>query len=160
MKKRKFIKLDSAKPRLDLLPPRALEFVGQVLRHGAVKYPPGNYLNCEDPSRYVGPIVRHTVKHMRGEFTDDETGLPHLAHALASGLFALELYLRGREDAFTMGNYFAIVRKRASGRGVVVKRFRTYVKAWAYLEDHKLDPETYLIKTVMAREKVSKTVKI
>lgn len=160
MKKGKFVKLDSVKPRLDLLPPAALEFVGQVLRHGVVKYPPNNYLNCYDPSRYVGPILRHTVKHMKGEFTDDETGLPHLAHAIASALFALELYLKGREDAFTVGNYFAIVRKRASGRGVVVKRFRTYVKAWAYLEKKKLDPEAYTIKTVLPREKVNKTVKV
>lgn len=159
-KLRKFTKHDEFKSRLDLTPAAAMEIVGYVLRAGGLKYSDDNWRKCKDPSKYIGPILRHTLRHMKGEFLDKETHLPHLAHAVCSGLFALELYLKGEQDRFTMGNYFAIVKRRAKGKGVVVKRFNKYEPAFAYLEDRALDPEGHVIKTVTAAEKVGTIVKV
>lgn len=159
-KLRKFTKHDGFKSRLDLTPAAAMEIVGLVLRAGGLKYSDDNWRKCKDPAKFIGPILRHTLRHMKGEFLDKETHLPHLAHAVCSGLFALELYLKGEQDRFTMGNYFAIVKKRAGRKGVVVKRFNKYAPAYAYMEDQELDQEAYVIKTVIAAEKVGTVVKV
>lgn len=154
----KFTKYDEIKSRLDLLPPRAIEIIGFVLRSGALKYAPDNWRECKDPSRFVRPLLGHTLSHMRGEFTDPESGLPSLAHAICSGLFALDLYLNGAQDRFTMGNYFTIIRKSGK-RGVVTKRFRSYTAAWDYLEKNKLDPDKFTIKTLPSNIKVGSRTK-
>ncbi len=157
---RAFTKHDKFKSRLDLLPAGAFEFIGHVLRNGADKYSVDNWRKCQDPARYIGPILRHVAKHMQGQFLDKESNLPHLAHAVCSGLFALDLYLKGVQDRFTMGNYFAIVKRRAKGRGVVIKRFTDYSRAWEYSEAKGLNTEGYVIKTVTAKEKTGSKVKI
>lgn len=158
----KFTKHDTMKSQLDLLPADALEFVGQVLRIGGIKYAPDNWRKCKDPSRFVGASLRHTLKHMKGEFLDKETGLPSLAHGICSALFALDLYLKDVQDRFTMGNYFALVRKlgRAGKRGVVLRRFNSYSAAYAHMESEELDQNAHVIKTVTAKEKKGSTVRI
>jgi hypothetical protein len=156
-KLKQFTKNDAGKPRLDLLPSGALEFVGLVLGHGAVIYAPGNWKRCKDPSRYVAASLRHALKHMDGRFVDPDSGLPHLAHMVCSGLFALDLYLKGAQDHLTVGNYFALIQKKRK-RGVVVKRFRSFERAWAYLEEHKLDHDKYLVQSVPVNAKIGATV--
>lgn len=155
-----FVKNDDFKSRLDLLPPRAIELIGFVLRHGGIVYAPGNWKKCKDPARYIAATLRHIMKHMKGDFLDKESHLPHLAHAVCSGLFALDLLLQGRQDSFTMGNYFAIVKHRSKKRGVVVKRFNSYSKAWEHLEGKQLDPKRHTIRTVVAAEKAGCTVRV
>lgn len=150
----RFTKHDSRKPRLDLVPSRALEVVGHVLRHGARTYAPRNWEKCTDPSRYVAALLRHANKHVGREFCDPDSGLPHLASAIASGLFALDLYLRGVEDWTVASNYFAIVERTGKTRGIVKKRFRSWVKAMEYFEDRELDIAKYTIKTVPESDKV------
>lgn len=157
---RKFTKHDGFKSRLDLTPAAAMEIVGLVLRAGGIKYSDDNWRKCKDPSKFIGPILRHTMRHMKGEFLDRETGLPHLAHAVCSGLFALDLYLKGEQDRFTMGNYFAVVKRRAGKKGVVLKRFKEYSPAYAYMEESELDQDSHVIKTVTAAEKVGTIVKV
>ena len=87
----KFTKHDQGKPDLGLWPPRAFELVGEVLTYGAKKYAPDNWRNVDDTGRYMSAALRHIFAHMRGEFTDQESGLPHLAHAACSLAFLLEL---------------------------------------------------------------------
>src|SRR5260221_3086833 len=87
----RFTKYDKNKSRLDLLPADALEFVGHVLRIGSYKYEAENWRLCKDPSRYVASTLRHVLSHMQGHFTDQDSGLPRLAHPLCSGVFALDL---------------------------------------------------------------------
>jgi hypothetical protein len=157
---RAFTKSDSAKSRLDLTPAAALELVGHVLRIGGEKYAEENWRLCKDPARYIGPILRHAMRHMKGEFLDRESGLPHLAHLVCSALFALDLYLKGEQDRFTMGNYFAIVRRRSGKKGVIVKRFNSYAKAWATLDKEELDLRRYMIKTVTSAEKTGAVVRL
>lgn len=152
-KLRRFVKHDGFKSSLDLLPPFALELVGYCLRYGALKYAPGNWAKCKNPSRYIAAMLRHTLKHMQGEFTDLESGLPHLACAITSGLFALDLYARGVHDK-TMGNYFAVVKRTSKRSGQILKRFNGFEPAWGYLTDHELDPDKHLVKSVPPSEKV------
>ncbi len=158
----KFTKHDQLKSRLDLLPPDALELVGWVLRHGGMKYAPGNWRKCKDPAKYVAPILRHTFKHLAGDFTDLESGLPHLAHAICSGLFALDLYIKFKQGGKmnTRFNYFALVERKSKRRGIVIKRFRSYEAAWNYLTLHELEPANNIIKTVKLVDKVGQVVNL
>ena len=95
-------KNDAGKSRMDLLPFVALESVGHVLRHGADEYGEENWREVPRwRRRYVAAALRHIAAHcVGGGLTgglplDHESGQPHLAHAVASLLFVLELSLTG-----------------------------------------------------------------
>ena len=93
----KGLKYDSAKPKMNLLPPKALIEVGKVLTFGAEKYGPENWKELEDlQNRYTAGALRHIFAHMNGEKDDPESNISHLAHALCCLLFKLEIEL---EDA-------------------------------------------------------------
>lgn len=151
------IKHDQFKSRLDLLPVDALELVGFVLRHGAKKYRANGWKDCEDPMRYVRPILSHTFQHLKGNITDKESGLLHLAHAVTSGLIALDLFIKLGQSQKSMErkqfSYFAIVTRKSKKRGIVKKRFRSYEKAWEYLTDNELEPTQHSIQTVKPSDK-------
>jgi hypothetical protein len=85
-------KFDADKPRFDLIPPRAERLLAKVLTFGAKKYAPGNWQHVEDAeTRYIAAALRHINAYRVGEHSDPETGLPHLAHAMCSLAFVLEL---------------------------------------------------------------------
>jgi hypothetical protein len=89
----KGIKYDHDKPKLDLLPPHALEAVARVLTYGAKKYSPDNWKLVSNPiSRYRNAAFRHFNEVRKGNIIDDETGEHHLAHAICCFLFELEMY--------------------------------------------------------------------
>ena len=90
-----FEKHDQDKPRPELLPPMAVESISRVLAFGAKKYDDDNWHKCDDRRRYLGAALRHLFAWARGETTDPESGLPHLAHAGCCVLFLLELDLVG-----------------------------------------------------------------
>lgn len=85
------VKHDDGKLQWDLLPWEALEPVVRVLMYGARKYPSAdNWRRVNDHrSRYVNACLRHIIAAQKGEYTDDETGEPHLAHAVCCLLFLL-----------------------------------------------------------------------
>tara|TARA_S200000501_G_scaffold188319_1_gene177142 strand:- start:241 stop:672 length:432 start_codon:yes stop_codon:yes gene_type:complete len=88
------IKHDSKKPKMNLLPPKAIVEVAKVLTFGAQKYGPENWKELEDlQNRYLAGALRHIFAHMDGEQLDPETGLSHMAHALCCLLFKLEIEL-------------------------------------------------------------------
>lgn len=88
------VKHDKHKARTDLLPPRALLEVAQVLGHGAKKYSPDNWRHVmAEPGgrdRYVAAALRHIFDAQAGEFTDPESGYSHWAHAACCLLFLAE----------------------------------------------------------------------
>ena len=86
-----FTKHDSGKLRFDLLPVDAVEQVVRVLTYGAVKYTPNNWRKVDDLARYHAAALRHIFAWAKGEKTDPESGLPHLAHAACCLLFIVEL---------------------------------------------------------------------
>lgn len=88
------MKHDEAKPRFDLIPPIAELEVAKVLEYGARKYDENNWRYVENPqARYMAAARRHINAWMQNESYDDESGLPHLAHAITSLMFILELEL-------------------------------------------------------------------
>ena len=87
-------KFDSDKPRMDLLPPKAIFEVAKVLSFGAQKYDPENWRLLDNlQSRYTAGALRHIFAHMDGEKDDPESNISHLAHALCCLLFKLEIEL-------------------------------------------------------------------
>jgi hypothetical protein len=117
-------KLDDGKPRYDLLPDIAMQWllgnhvgdsitewtllrliqecggfeqavamVVKVLEKGLEKYPPYNWVTVpEGERRYVAARNRHLVACVRNRGAlDDESGLPHLAHALCCCIFLMYL---------------------------------------------------------------------
>jgi len=75
-------KHDSDKPRMDLLAPEALVAIAKVLGFGAKKYGDHNWRGGIDHSRLYAAVQRHLNQHWSGETLDDESGEPHLAHAM------------------------------------------------------------------------------
>ncbi len=90
-----FVKADQAKARMDLLPPKVLEGVAQVLAFGAKKYAAWNWVKAPAYGRYFAAVQRHLAAWQAGEDLDPETGLPHLHHALCSLMFLAELQRLG-----------------------------------------------------------------
>lgn len=87
-------KYDGEKPRMYLLPPKALTEVAKVLTFGANKYDEHNWKKLDNlQNRYTGAALRHIFSHMDLEELDPETGLDHLAHAICCLLFKLEAKL-------------------------------------------------------------------
>ena len=85
-------KHDAEKPRYDLVPPQALEWIAQVLTYGAHKYAPENWRKVDGWRwRYFSAAMRHLWAWQKGERYDQESTLPHLAHALCCLMFMLEL---------------------------------------------------------------------
>lgn len=83
-------KHDAGKPDWSLLPWDALGPVVEVMMFGARKYGPDNWRDVPDAGRrYWSAAQRHLVAHLQGEPTDEESGLPHLAHAACCVLFLL-----------------------------------------------------------------------
>jgi hypothetical protein len=87
----------SAKPDLTLIPPAALIYCALAMGNGADKYGPYNWRAKRVSARtYIAAAMRHLSSWLDGEDNDDTpfinadgevtpgSGLPHLAHAMAS----------------------------------------------------------------------------
>jgi len=62
------------------------------LEYGARKYAPDNWRKVQDAdSRYFAAARRHLNAWQQGELVDDESNLSHLAHAITSLMFVLQL---------------------------------------------------------------------
>jgi hypothetical protein len=76
--------------------------VARVLAHGAEKYDPYNWCNGTRWGRCYRALLSHAWAWWRGEDTDPESGLSHLAHCICNLLFLME-YQRngwGEDDRF------------------------------------------------------------
>lgn len=85
-------KHDSGKPLMGAVPPNALLAVAKVLTFGAEKYGRDNWRQVKNAeTRYMDAALRHINAYQRGEAADPESGESHLAHAVCSLMFILEL---------------------------------------------------------------------
>ena len=83
-------KFDDGKLRYDLVPPAVLKQLATVLTFGAKKYGANNWQTVPDSrDRYYAAMMRHVEADRGGEVFDEESGLPHLTHALACVAFML-----------------------------------------------------------------------
>lgn len=85
------VKFDQGKLRYDLVPAGPLKALAEVYTFGAGKYADNNWRKGLAWGRVYGAIMRHLWAFWRGEDTDPESGLPHLAHA-SWGVFTLLEY--------------------------------------------------------------------
>lgn len=85
------VKYDDDKLDWSLLPLEEMEDVVEVLMHGARKYPqPDNWKRVPDlKRRYYNAAMRHVARYWQGEEMDQESYLPHLAHAICCLLFMM-----------------------------------------------------------------------
>ena len=91
------LKYDQDKPMMDLLDPLAMEGLAKVLTFGAKKYARNNWRGGISYSRLVAALLRHTFAIMRGQYTDDESGLPHIDHVQCCAMF-LSNMMKTRPD--------------------------------------------------------------
>lgn len=89
------IKHDQQKLRYDLLTTEALDAIAEVLTYGAAKYADRNWEKGIEYGRVFGALMRHMWAWWRGEDTDPESGLSHLAHAGCNIVFLLTFARRG-----------------------------------------------------------------
>lgn len=96
------VKLDNEKPNLDLVLgsfARALWEVGDVGTHGTTKYTADGWVSVPNGiERYGSALLRHYLRHRRGELVDRESGRSHLAHLAWNALALLDLSLREKEN--------------------------------------------------------------
>jgi hypothetical protein len=81
------VKHDSAKPRFDLIDSYAMEQLAEVLTFGAIKYAAHNWRKGIAYSRLIAAAMRHIHAFNEGQDCDNETGLPHAAHAMCCMMF-------------------------------------------------------------------------
>jgi hypothetical protein len=89
-------KFDKEKADFSLLPPYSLEEVAKVLTFGANKYDRDNWKYVpEARDRYIAAAMRHINDYQKGKDLDDETMLPHLAHAICCLMFIIDIEATG-----------------------------------------------------------------
>lgn len=74
-------KFDESKSPLSWIPASAVREIGNVLKFGAKKYGKNNYKKGMEWSRLADAALRHIYAWADGEDLDQESKLPHLAHA-------------------------------------------------------------------------------
>jgi hypothetical protein len=107
-----------AKPNLTNVPPVGMFRVGQVMACGAEKYGPMNWRDDKiTASVYVNAALRHLLTYWDGQDLDEETHLPHLAHAAACLLILLDAEAQGmlQDDRPTVGMLNAFIRQHTKG---------------------------------------------
>lgn len=67
--------------RYDLIPPEATWYEALVYAAGAEKYAERNWEMGYEWGKNIAAIERHLQLFKAGEDTDEESGLPHMAHA-------------------------------------------------------------------------------
>lgn len=90
------VKKDQGKNRLDLVQPEFMEEIAAAMTFGAEKYPANSWqgIPCA-PDRYYAALLRHLFAWRKGERTDKESGLSHLAHAATNLMFLSHFYREG-----------------------------------------------------------------
>jgi|APGre2960657404_1045060.scaffolds.fasta_scaffold00085_19 hypothetical protein len=86
------IKFDQGKLDYTLLLkdlPNSVESVVKVLELGSKRYGRTNYSKVET-ERYEASVLRHIMSHLSGDLIDNDSGEPHLSHAICGLLFLVE----------------------------------------------------------------------
>lgn len=94
------LRFNAGKLRYDLMPPEALEEIVRVLTYGAKKYGAGNWQKGMPWSECRASLLRHAEAWAKGQDTDPETGIHHMAHVATNAVFLLwySMHGKGKDD--------------------------------------------------------------
>lgn len=84
------VKANKGKPMMSLLPPRAKLMGARAFSFGAEKYGKHNWMLGLPYSELYDALERHMTAFWSGEDLDPESGLPHMAHAIACVMMLAE----------------------------------------------------------------------
>lgn len=79
------------KTRLDLVLPSAIEWLGRIRTYGVQKYKDPDNWKKVPKEQYIAAAMRHFEKYRAGSYFDEESGMPHLAHAMCNLMFLLDM---------------------------------------------------------------------
>ena len=87
------IKDTAGKPRLSLALQmrQSLTALTDIREYGLIKYPDAENYKKVPEDMWLDALVRHLVAYINGEELDEESGKPHLAHALCNLVYLIEL---------------------------------------------------------------------
>ena len=93
--------------RYDLIPWPFIEQLALVYGKGALKYSEDNWRKGYSWRLSFGALMRHLTLFWMGEWSDQETGLPHLAHVAwhAATLYTFYEDDLGTDDRPDVGKY-------------------------------------------------------
>lgn len=91
------VKRDAGKPDLSFLPTEALVGAARVFAFGARKYARDNWRGGMPWTQPYAAVLRHLTAWLEGEDLDQDSGLPHLDHALCT-LMMLRWFTAHRAD--------------------------------------------------------------
>jgi len=93
------VKYDDNKPKFSLIKQDALMEMVAVLTYGAKKYSPDNWMHLDNArQRYFDAANRHLWQWFGGEERDEESGLHHLAHAMSSLMFIIQMDINKEKE--------------------------------------------------------------
>lgn len=77
-------RVGAKKPRISLVPPASIIYQALAMQDGAIKYGPYNWREKKpQASIYYEACIRHLASWFDGEECAEDSGKPHLAHAIA-----------------------------------------------------------------------------
>lgn len=89
------MRFNEGKLRFDLIPPEWDKVLAGILTFGAKKYAERNWENGLSYTKTVASLRRHLNSFEEGEWTDPESGHPHLGHVAWNALALITFKLRG-----------------------------------------------------------------
>lgn len=92
------VKHDGGKPRISLIPFEPLLEVAKVFTFGAKKYGDHNWRKGIVFSRLASASFRHRLEHGLGQDLDKESGIYHLAHAIANDMMELYFLIKKKKN--------------------------------------------------------------
>ncbi|MCK5614685.1 hypothetical protein KAR91_73165 [Candidatus Pacearchaeota archaeon] len=91
------VKFDQEKIRYDLIPADALHELAKVYTHGAQKYEDENWRQGMPWKKIMGALERHYFAFKRGQDTDPDSGLLHIAQ-VAWAAFTLINFIKTQPE--------------------------------------------------------------
>ena len=109
--------IGSSKIPLHLFPMTATIYGAMALLDGALKYGRANWrVAGVRASIYYDACLRHMTKWFEGQDIDSDSGLPHLAHAMACIVILIDANEAGKlkDDRMVEGGYLKLLDKMTS----------------------------------------------
>lgn len=108
------------KPTLVPIPPAALIHLGRAMQNGAVKYGRMNWrTNSVAATIYYDAVLRHMLAWLDGEDIAEDSGVHHLAHAMAGIAIVLDALETGNliDDRPTKGAVPRMIKELTNANG-------------------------------------------